>query len=166
MNTARMQSMASKMGTIVSAVPTKTARASEGFLPICVWMFSMTTVPIIDEDADRQRHAAQGHQVDALPGDEQADEGAHQRQRNGEHDHDHAAPIAQEQQHHQAGQHGADGRLLHHAADRSGHVRRLIELQFQLAVLGQQRSRMSSMLFFNCVATVSVEASAVFRIGM
>ena len=44
MNTARMQTIASSRGMAVCALPSRTARAIEVVCPICVWMFSISTV--------------------------------------------------------------------------------------------------------------------------
>ena len=44
MNTARMQTIARSRGTAVCALPSRTALAIEGARPICVWMFSISTV--------------------------------------------------------------------------------------------------------------------------
>ena len=45
------------------------------------------------------------------PGDPQQDHGAEQRERNVQDDDQRAAPVAQEEQHHQAGERGAEQRL-------------------------------------------------------
>ena len=81
---------------------------------------------IIDQDADRQRQAAQRHDVDGLAERRQAGDRGQDRQRDRERDDQRAAPAAQEQQDHQPGQGRGDDRLAHHAADGRAHEQRLI----------------------------------------
>src|SRR5580658_7267084 len=45
-NTARMQRIDRKIGTMVSAVPTRTAWGTDGVLSNWVWIFSMTTMAV------------------------------------------------------------------------------------------------------------------------
>ena len=56
---------------------------------------------VIDQDADRQRQAAQRHDVDRLAQQAQHDDRGQDRQRNGDRDDDRAAPAAEEDQDHQ-----------------------------------------------------------------
>ena len=93
---------------------------------------------LIDQDADRQRQAAERHQVDRLPGRPQGHHGPHQGQRDVEHDHDHAPPVAQEQQHHQARQHRAEQPLGADAPHGPGDVGRLVELEADVDVRRQR----------------------------
>ena len=97
-NTARMHSIANNRGTAVSA------RAIQHGLRDRVGTALHLRVDVldldrrlVDQNADRQRQAAQRHQVDRLPGDPQRQHGSHQRQRNVEHDDQRASPVAQEQ---------------------------------------------------------------------
>ena len=108
MNTARMHSIASSRGTAVSSLP-QPHRPGEraGLLHLGVDVLDLDG-RLVHQDADRQRQAAQRHQVDRLARQPQADDGRQQRERDVEHDDDHAAPVAQEQQHHQPGQHRAE----------------------------------------------------------
>ena len=110
-NTARMHSIASRRGTAVSVVPCQTARAIEPVCSICDVDVLDRDGRLIDEDADRQRQPAQRHQVERLAGHPQGDHRRQQREGNVEHDDDDRAPVAQEQQHHQPGQHGAERAL-------------------------------------------------------
>ena len=60
----------------------------------------------------------------------------HQRERDVGHDDDHAPRVAKEQQDHQPGQDRADQALAGHALDRRQHGRRLVELEADGDVLG------------------------------
>src|ERR1019366_640355 len=82
---------------------------------------------IVHQDADGQRHAAQGHDVDGFA--DQAQDG--QRGQDGErnrnaHD-DGAAPTAQEEQDHHCREKCSDGGFPNHAIDGRAHEQRLIE---------------------------------------
>ena len=107
MNTARMQSIASSRGTAVSALPRRTARATESVvLHLRVDVLDLDR-RLVDQDADGQGQPAERHQVDRLPGQPQGD----QRRRQSASGMFstttmHAPPVAQEQQHHQADQDG------------------------------------------------------------
>ena len=59
---------------------------------------------LVDQDADRQRQSAQGHDVDRVARQVQDDDRSQQRQRDVEHDDDHGPEVAEEQQDHQPGQ--------------------------------------------------------------
>ena len=72
---------------------------------------------VVDQDADRQREAAERHQVERLAEHVQRQDRRQDRQRDGERDDQRAAPVAEEQQHHRGGQAGGDQRLLDHARD-------------------------------------------------
>ena len=90
----------------------------------------------VHQHADRERQAAERHDVDGLAGGPQQDHGAEQRERNVQ-DHDQgAAPVAQEDQHHQAGEHRAEQAFGDQAANGVGDVGRLIELQAHVDVVG------------------------------
>ena len=139
MNTARMHSIASSRGTAVSALPRRTARAIDRrVLHLRVDVLDLDG-RLVHQDADRQRQAAQRHQVDRLPGQPQGDHGAPSRaKRDVQHDDDHAPPVAQEQQHHQPGQDGPEQPLDADAPHGPRDVRRLVELEADLDVLGQR----------------------------
>src|SRR5204863_2636695 len=79
---------------------------------------------------------AERHNVDGLPGCPQKNDGREESERDIEHHDDRAAPVAQEQEHHQAGEHGAECALCHQAADRIRDVRRLVELEPDIHILG------------------------------
>ena len=82
---------------------------------------------IVDQDADRQRQAAQRHGVERLAEEIQHDQRGQDRQRDRDHDHQGRAPRAEEQQDHQRGEAGRDRALAQHAGDRLLDEHRLIE---------------------------------------
>ena len=84
---------------------------------------------LVDQNADRQRQPTKRHQIDRLAGQPQSDDRTADRQRDIQHHHQSAPPIAKEHQDHQADQDRSDGSLAHDAADGSGHERRLIEFK-------------------------------------
>jgi hypothetical protein len=127
-NTARMQSIASSRGNAVSAEPSRTAWAS-GLPALQVGVNVLDRHRrFVHQNADRQRQAAQRHQVDRLPGDPQRQHRRHQRQRNVQHHDQRAAPVAQEQQNHQPDQHAPSSPSVTTPRP-PGHVRRLVELE-------------------------------------
>ena len=78
---------------------------------------------VVHEDADRERHPAEGHQVQRLPEQTQGDGRDQQRKRDRHQDDHGAAPAPEEHEHHQPGQAGRDGGLTDDAAD-GRHARR------------------------------------------
>ena len=94
---------------------------------------------LVDQDADRQRQAAQRHDVDRVARQVQDDDRPQERQRDVEHDDDHGPQVAQEQQDHQPGQPGAQGPLDADALDGAIDDRRLVELVGDLHVVGHGR---------------------------
>ena len=81
---------------------------------------------IVDQDADRQRQAAQGHDVDGLAQRPQHDQRDQDGKWNGNGDDERATPAAQKNQDHDAGETARDNALAHHAADGAAHKDRLI----------------------------------------
>ena len=136
MNTDRMQSSASRIGTAVALARAQHRRGD-------VWRLPHLHVHVldghrrhIDEDADRQRHAAQRHDVDRVARQPEPDQRPQQGQRDVGHDDEHAPQVAEEQQDHQPGQARADQALGSHALDGRHHGRRLVELEVDRDVLG------------------------------
>ncbi len=69
---------------------------------------------VVDQHADRKRQAAQGHDVDGLTGQPQAQDRGHHGEGN-DRDHDQGAtPASQEQKDDQPDQNGAEGALAHY----------------------------------------------------
>ena len=62
----QMQSVETNAGTAISAAPFRIASFSGWPSSRKRSMFSIVTVASVDQDADRQRQAAQGHDVDRL----------------------------------------------------------------------------------------------------
>ena len=62
----------------------------------------------VHEDADRQGEAAQGHEVDGLAAEPEAEQGDEQGERDVDDDYKRAAGVAQEEEDHEAGQGGAE----------------------------------------------------------
>ena len=108
-NTASTQSIASSRGTAVCWLPRRTARATEPVPFHLVVDILDLDGGLVDQDADGQRQAAQGHQVDRLAGEPEGHDGAAEGERDVEHDDDDAPPVAEEEQDHQPGEHGAAG---------------------------------------------------------
>ena len=101
---------------------------------------------IVDQDADRQREASEGHDVDGFAERRQAGDRGENRQRYGDRDDQGAAPAAQEQQDQQARQAGGDDAFPDDAADRGAHEHRLIAQGHELQTLrhGGAREREAS----------------------
>ena len=94
---------------------------------------------LVHQDADRQRQPAQRHQVDRLAGEPKCHQGPGDGQGDVQDHDDRATPVAEEDQHHQSDQSGAQGSFGRQAADGVGHSGRLVELEADPDVLGQHR---------------------------
>src|SRR5262249_12788178 len=92
---------------------------------------------LVDEDADGQRQAAEGHEVDRLAGEPQRDDGAAEGEGDIQYDNDDAPPVAEEQQDHQPREDGPQGALGGQAAHGVGDSGRLVELEADLDVVGE-----------------------------
>ena len=77
-----------------------------------------------------------------------------------------AAPVAQEQQHHQPGQHRAERAFQREPRDRARDVGRLVELVADLHVVGQHALELRQVLPSPDRRPTSVEASARLVTGM
>jgi hypothetical protein len=134
MQIARVETNA---GTAICAAPSRIARLISFPCPRLRWMFSISTVEVdllplpqiavdvldldrrvVDEHADRERQAAQRHEVERLAEELQHDDRDQDRQRDGDCDDDGAPPAAEEEQDHEARQHGRDRRLDQDALQR------------------------------------------------
>ena len=104
--TASTQSIASSRGIAVCWLPRRTAGDRGCALHLVVDVLNLDG-GFIDQDADGQRQAAQGHQVDRLPGEPHRHQRAAKCEGDVEDDDDDAPPVAEEEQHHQPGQDGA-----------------------------------------------------------
>ena len=140
MNTDRMHTIASRRGTAVSLLP-RSHRPGQrrSVLHLRVDVLERDG-RLVDEDADGQGQAAEGHDVDGVARHPQSQQRTEQRHGDVEDHDDHAAPVAQEQQDHQPGQRGADGAFRGDAADRFHHGRRFVEFVADVHALRAARS--------------------------
>ena len=77
-----------------------------------------------------------------------------------------AAPVAQEDQHHQAGEGRAQQAFEDQASKRIGHDRRLVELKADVHVFRERPGGMRGWLLFTALITAIVEASERLVTGM
>ncbi len=92
---------------------------------------------IIHQDADGQRKAAQGHDVDGLVQHREHAERTENGERNGDRDDDRGAPTTQEDQDHDGGEAGGNDGLAHHAVDGALDEDRLVGEGFDLQLRRQ-----------------------------
>ena len=134
-----MQSIARSRGTAVSRFPCRTAEAIDaGPFHLVVDVLDLDG-RLVDQDADGQRQAAEGHQVDRLAREPERHERPADRERDVEDDDDDAPPVAEEDQHHQPGQDRAEDALGRQAPHGVGDGGRLVELEADLDVVGEDR---------------------------
>ncbi len=106
----QMHKVETSAGTAICAAPSRIA--SYTWIPI----FQVTLDifdgdgGIVHQDSHGESQAAQGHDVDGFMQEAESKDGGKDRKRNGNRDDQGAAPTAQEEQNHQAGQHGGDDR--------------------------------------------------------
>ena len=81
---------------------------------------------VIHENADGQREAAEGHEVDGFAEGAQGGDGTEHRERNGKGNDERAAPGTEEQQNHQGGEGGGNDALAQDTADGGAHKHGLI----------------------------------------
>ena len=93
---------------------------------------------LVDQDTDREREAAQGHDIERLAERPQRTDGAQDRQWNGGGHDQGRAPAAQEQQDHETGKRRRDHAFPDHALDGCAHEQGLIadRLDFELVRQG------------------------------
>ncbi len=80
---------------------------------------------VVDQHAGGQREPAKAHQVELDVAEEEQTEGDDDRHRDGEADHQRAAPVAEKDEQHQDGQRPAQHQRLHQPLERRPHVRRI-----------------------------------------
>ena len=122
---------------------------------------------VVDQDADREREAAERHDVDASRRAPRAgDRASEDRERDRNGDDQRRAPAAEKQQDHQAGQRGGDEAFADDAGDRGVDEDRLIADAFELQdrAAASPRSRGSASLMPAMMS--SVEAEPIFRIDI
>ena len=115
----------------------RAARATEGALPRCVWMFSTSTVDMSTRMPTARARPPSVIRLMVWPVSHRRKQRGQQGDGDVQDHHDHGAPIAQEQEHHQPGEDGPQHALSAHLLDRLGHVGRLIELEAHVDILGQ-----------------------------
>ena len=76
---------------------------------------------VVHQNSDRQRQAAERHDVDGLAQRAQHADRSENRQRNGDGDDQRAAPASEEQQNHRRGEAGGDDRFANHAVHGGAH---------------------------------------------
>ena len=125
-NTMQMQSSETNAGTTICSAPSRIA---------CLDFLALFEMPVdvfdrhgrfVDEDADGERKAAQGHDVEGFAKRPERRDRAEHRQRNRGGDDQGRAEAAEEQQDHQAGQRGRDDAFADDAADGGVDENRLI----------------------------------------
>src|SRR5260370_19161151 len=92
---------------------------------------------IVDEDADRQRQSAQGHDVDRLTRYPKRRHRSEDRERNVQYHDERTAPVPQKQQHHETREYRAESAFDEQAPDGARHVGGLVELVTDLNIIGQ-----------------------------
>ena len=136
MNTDRMQSKASSRGTAVMLLPRSTAVATFGVCSICTCTFSMVTVALSTRMPIASARPPSDMMLIVLPVSQSPNNDPEQGERDVGHDDDHAPQVAEEQEDHQAGQARADQTLGGHALDGGQHGGRLVELEVDRHILG------------------------------
>ena len=91
---------------------------------------------IVDQNPDRQREAAEGHDIERLADRCQPDDRAEDRQRDRHRDDHGRTPASQKQQNHQAGQSRGDDAFDRDAADRRADKNRLVIERHHRQLLG------------------------------
>ena len=122
----------------------RSAKRHQGWPAVSVFAHGQIAVDVfnldrgvIHQDSDGQRQPSQGHDVDGLAQRAEHDDGAENRQRNGNRDDQRAAPVAEEKQDHGRGETAAISAFAHHALDGGAHKQRLIEERLHIHAVGQ-----------------------------
>ena len=82
---------------------------------------------VVDEHADRQGKAAERHCIHCFAAQVEYEERGKDRQRDGDANHQRAAPTAEEKQDHQRGEHGGDAGFVQYVVNGVAHEDGLIE---------------------------------------
>ena len=93
---------------------------------------------VVDQNADGERQSAEGHDVDGLVQQAEHDHRGEDRQRNGDGDDQGAAPAAEKEQDHQAGERGGEDGFANHSVDRAADKDGLVGERLNLE-LGRER---------------------------
>ena len=132
--TARMHIIASRRGTAVLRDASSTARARDTPSSQCVWMLSISTVASSTSTPTASARPPSVMMLMVWPAAQsQTTAASNANGMVGDHDQG-AAPVAQEQQHHQSGERAPRQALADQAVDGVDHVRRLVEDKIDLHV--------------------------------
>ena len=101
---------------------------------------------LIHQDADGEREAAQGHEIDGVTTDPQREHGGGDGEGDVQDDDEGAAQIPQEEEHHQAGERGTKDAFLDEIADGADDPGALIKLERDVDVLGAGRLEFGDVL--------------------
>ena len=100
---------------------------------------------VVNQNADRQRQPAKGHDIDRFAQRAHDDDGGENGKWNGHRDDQRAAPTAQEHQNHETGEAGGDQSLADYAGDRGFHedglVRQWVHFQSGRQAGGYRRQQ-------------------------
>ena len=110
MNTQLMASVETSVGTAMPAAPCSVADGKRHmFLGEQAMRVLDRDRRIVDQNADRQRQAAERHGVDRVAEEVEHDQRGQDRQRDRDHHDQRRSPRSEKQQDHQRGQAGGDG---------------------------------------------------------
>ena len=137
----QMQSVETSAGTAICAAPSRMASCEVvALFEVALDVFDGDG-GVVDEDADGEREAAEGHDVDGLADEAEHDDRGENRERNGDGDDDGGAPAAEEEQDHQAGERGGDDGFADDAVDGAADEDRLIADGLDLELRTEEWSR-------------------------
>jgi hypothetical protein len=115
---------------------------------------------VVDEDADRERETAEGHDVDGLAEGAEGEQRGENRERNGNGDDDRAAPAAEKDEDHDRGEACGDDGFVHDAVDGSANEDGLVGQRRDLEFGGSWGLRLSALAMMP-FTILSVEALPV-----
>src|SRR5690349_3231937 len=101
----------------------------------------------VNKNANRKSQSSKGHDIDGLPRAPERHNRGEKSERNGDDHNERTAPVAEKQQHHQAGQDGAKDSLLYNGLQRVPDIRGLVEDVVDLDVGGHDGLEISKVVF-------------------
>ena len=131
----------------------------------CAWTFSIVTVASSTRMPTASASPPRVIRLIVWPVNQRAIAAASKGEGDVHHDDDGASPVAQEEQHHQPGQHGAEHAFLAQPVDGARHVGALVELVAHLHARRDDRLELRKVVL-DQATTVSVDASARLVTGM
>ena len=117
---------------------------------------------VVDQDADRERKAAERHDVERFAERREDRDRAKNRKRDRDRDDDGRAPASEEHQDHQAGQRRRDDAFMNDAADRGADEQRLIADQRDIELASADVGLSCSTLSLMPAMIASVETEPFF----